>query len=140
MFVCLVLIGLTSDVVCVRVYYRGCVVISNLGPKPPTPPSHQLTLFPQCPTPLLLNTSLKVCSPNTPSPNNPHEELSWTHTHTHTHMPLLMPPNRHIPCVFRAVMDCPKKPSILASLCLSLFPFFRVQRGHLRHRDNNQLD
>lgn len=29
MFVCLFLIGLTSDVVCVWLYYRGCVVISK---------------------------------------------------------------------------------------------------------------
>lgn len=50
MFVCLVLIGLTSDVVCVRVYYRGRVVISKTPPgaqPPPVPlPSSPLLLTP----------------------------------------------------------------------------------------------
>lgn len=98
MFVCLErmgalrfsLIGLTSDVVCVWVYYTGCVVISNLQPDPLHPDSSR-----HCPTPLLLYTSLQACTLPTrhlPAAHT-HEALSRahrvSHTEIHTHMPLL---------------------------------------------------
>lgn len=77
---CLSLIGLTSDVVCVWIYYTSFVVISNPRPKPhrhgplpqsqsrPSPPLHlpegliSLRAIPQHPT---------------------HAELSGAHSHMH---------------------------------------------------------
>lgn len=90
MFVCLErmgepyfsLIGLTSDVVCVRVYYRVCVVISNPEPKPPPPPLSPPSSPSHCSTPLLLYTSLKACfALHAISQHPTYEDLSQTHTH-----------------------------------------------------------
>lgn len=66
MFVCLVLIGLTMDVVCVRVcvYYSGCVVS--------TPP------------PSLSNPFLSLHPTPTPQPLFAHTD---THTHANSHIP-----------------------------------------------------
>ena len=58
------------------------------------------------------------------------QELSHTHTHTHTHMPLLMPPNSHIPCDSCTVMERLKEsipPS--STLHLSLRSLFSSPEG-----------
>lgn len=78
--------------------------------------------------PLLPYTPLKACSPNTPSPNNPHMENCLTHTHTH--MCLLMPPNSHIPCVSCTLTGCLKKAAIPATApCVSLCSLFPSPEG-----------
>lgn len=109
---CFSLIGLTSDVVCVRLYYGRCVVILNPEPKLPQP-----SLF-HCPTPLLLYTSPKACSPYMPSPNTPHTKKCHRHAYAYASSHA----SSHIPCISCKVMECLKKPSVPPStLRLSLF-------------------
>lgn len=89
---CFSLIGLTSDVVCVRVYYTDCVVISNPEPKHPPPPpppppprSHRHDTLPQPqshPSPLL-HLPEGLLSPHAISQHPTHAELSCAHSHTH---------------------------------------------------------
>lgn len=75
-----------------------------------------------CPTPLLLYTSPKACSLNTPSPQHPHMKKCHRHTYTYasTHA------SKHSYPIFTLHSDgMPEEtlhPSIL-TLCLSLFRF-----------------
>lgn len=111
----LLLIGLTSDVVCVRVYYSGCVVILNPKPKLSQP------LLPLATVPPLFSFTAPW-RPDLSTRNLPSTHTWRSATDTHTHMPLLTPPNSHIPCFPSTVMECLKTlhPSI-HTLCLSLF-------------------
>lgn len=136
---CFSLIGLTSDVVCVRVYYTGCAVISNLEPSPPP-----TTLFlSHCPTPLLLYTSLKACSPCMPSPNTPHTRIFLMDTHTETHTLTYASAHASKQSYPMCLLRCDGMPeeTFHPSICTSLsVQFFQVWRGHLRQRAYNQLN
>lgn len=110
----LLLIGLTSDVVCVRVYYSGCVVMLNPGPKPSQPPPPLATVPP-------LSSFTPPWRPALSTRHLPSTHTWRSATDTYSHMPLLTPPNSQIPCLPCTVMERLQKPFI--ALCLSLFRF-----------------
>lgn len=136
---CFSLIGLTSDVVCVRVYYTGCVVISNLEPSPPPQPSSSVTV------PLLSSftppwrLALPAC--HLPTPPTQGFFLMDTHTETHTltYASAHASKQSYPMCLLRC--DGMPEETFHPSICTSLsVQFFQVWRGHLRQRAYNQLN
>lgn len=124
--------------VCPCLLHRLCCDFEPRAQSPPT------TLFlSHCPTPLLLYTSLKACSPCMPSPNTPHTRIflmdTRTETHTLTYASAHASKQSYPMCLLRC--DGMPEETFHPSICTSLsVQFFQVWRGHLRQRAYNQLN
>lgn len=137
---CFSLIGLTSDVVCVRVYYTGCVVISNLEPSPPPPHNPPPQSLSHSSPPLHLPEGL--LSLHAISQHPTHKDfLMDTHTETHTltYASAHASKQSYPMCLLRC--DGMPEETFHPSICTSLsVQFFQVWRGHRRQRAYNQLN
>lgn len=132
------MIGLTSDVLCVLLYYTGHSDIHT------DTHEHTPSSYPICPT---ISTPIQ---PTLRSICHTHmhahiENIAYTNAHTHPHdTPLshiLRAPNNHIPCPSSSMMSSLEKlfPSIFLTLCLcplhlSLHPSSQ-SRGSISLRD-----